>query len=89
MAEYKILIRPSVTKDFKSIPQKDQKKILAKIESLANDPRPPSSIKLSGDERYRIRQGNYRILYEIQDDILIVTIVKVAHRKDVYKKRKS
>ena len=87
MAEYKILIRPSVTKDFKSIPRKDQKKILVRIEALADDPRPPSSIKLSGDERYRIRQGNYRILYEIQDDVLIIIVVKVAHRKDAYKKR--
>ncbi len=86
MAEYKILIYPSVTKDFKLIPQKDQTKILRKIESLAEDPRPPSSIKLSGDERYRIRHGNYRVLYKIQDDVLIVTVVKVAHRKDVYKK---
>ena len=79
-------MRPSVYKDFKSIPKKNQKKILLKIESLAKDPRPSSSTKLSGDEKYRIRQGDYRILYEIEDAVLIVTIVKVAHRKNVYKK---
>ena len=85
MAEYKIFFRKSVWKDFETIPKKELNRILEKIESLSENPRPSGSQKLSGQERYRIRQGRYRILYSIQDEELTVWIVKVGHRKDVYR----
>ena len=84
MAEYKIFFKKSVWKDFKSIPDKDLSKILACIESLSENPRQPSCKKLSGQEKYRLRYGRYRIIYSIQDEELTVWIVKVGHRKDIY-----
>ena len=85
MAEYKVFFKKSVWKDFESIPKSNLKKILKDIESLGKDPRPPECQKLSGQERYRLRQGRYRIIYSIQDDELTVWVVKVGHRKDVYR----
>ena len=85
MASYSIVFKQSVAKDLRSIPIKDVQRILNRIDSLAEDPRPAGAEKLSGDEKYRIRQGNYRILYTIEDDIITVTIVKVGHRRDVYR----
>ncbi len=85
MAEYKIFVRKSVWKDFESIPQKELNRILQKIESLSENPRPSGSQKLSGQERFRIRQGRYCIIYSIQDEELTVWVVKVGHRKDVYR----
>jgi mRNA interferase RelE/StbE len=85
MAEYKIYFRTSVEKDFSAVPKKDLQRILHRIEALATDPRPPGAAKLTGQERYRIRQGRYRIVYSIQDKQLTVWIVKVAHRKDIYR----
>ena len=64
---------------------KDLKKVLERIEALAADPRPPGCEKLTGQQRYRLRQGRYRILYSIQDDELTVWVVKVGHRKDIYR----
>lgn len=85
MASYSIVFRQSVAKDFRQIPKKDVQRILKRIDSLSEDPRPAGVDKLSGDEKYRIRQGNYRILYTIEDEIITVTIVKVGHRRDVYR----
>ncbi len=85
MAKFELVVRPSVTKDTKDIPSGDLIRILKRIESLREDPRPPGSIKLSGMEYYRIRHGNYRIIYEIDDTRLIVVVVKVGHRRDVYR----
>ncbi|MBU4035837.1 MAG: type II toxin-antitoxin system RelE/ParE family toxin [Proteobacteria bacterium] len=85
MAEYKVLFKNSVWKDFESIPKGELKKILEIISSLSINPRPNGSRKLSSQERYRLRQGCYRILYSIQDDELTVCVVKVAHRKVVYR----
>ena len=85
MAAYKIFFKRSVEKDLKTIPKKDLKKILDRIEKLANDPRPIGSEKLTGQERYRVRQGLYRIVYSIQDNELTIWVVKVGHRKDVYR----
>ncbi len=85
MAEYKIFFKASVEKDFRGIPRKDIKNILQRIESLITNPRPPGSEKLTGQERYRIRQGRYRIFYSIQDNELLIWIVKISHRKDVYR----
>jgi len=83
--KYDLRVRLSVWKDVESIPKKDLKKILARVESLRDDPRPSSSVKLSGLEYYRIRQGNYRIVYEIHDPHLTVVVAKIGHRSDVYK----
>jgi mRNA interferase RelE/StbE len=85
MARYRLVIRKSVTKDIRGIPKKDVLRIVAAIEALADDPRPPGTKKLCGQERYRLRQGNYRILYEIEDDRLIVCVVRVGDRRDVYR----
>lgn len=85
MAAYKIFFKKSVQKDFDSIPKKDLKRILSRIESLSEDPRPHGCEKLTGQERYRLRQGRYRIVYSIQDDELTVWVVKVAHRKHIYR----
>jgi len=85
MAAYKIFFKKSVEKDFRAIPPKDICGILDRIERLAEDPRPSGSEKLTGRERYRLRQGRYRIVYSIRDDELTVWVVKVGHRKDVYR----
>ena len=85
MAKYEIVLRKSVRKDLEPIPKRDVQRILADIADLANDPRPPQSRKLSGSEKYRLRCGAYRVLYEIQDAVLIVCIVKVGHRREVYR----
>ena len=85
MAQYRVIVRKSVSKDLKGLPRKDVRRILATIKSLADDPRPAGTKKLSGQERYRLRQGNYRILYEIEDDRLIVCVVRVGDRRDVYR----
>lgn len=84
MAEYKVYFRASVEKDFKSIPRQELRRILQRIESLTREPRPFGCEKLTDQERYRLRQGRYRIIYSVQDKDLSVWIVKVGHRKDVY-----
>lgn len=86
MAKYKIEFKPSVWKDLDLIAKTDRRRILKSIERLAFDPRQGGSKKLSGSERYRIRQGNYRILYSIEDDRLVVIVVKVGHRREVYER---
>ena len=85
MASYNIEIKKSATKELSKLPKNDLKRIIENIQELSINPRPDGCKKLSGDEKYRIRVGNYRILYSIEDDILIVYVVKVGHRKDVYK----
>lgn len=85
MARYSLSIKRSVAKDLRRIPNEDVARILARIEVLADDPRPPGCEKLSGQERYRLRQASYRIIYEIRDDELVVTVVKIGHRRDVYR----
>ncbi len=88
MANYKLAFKKSVAKDLRNIPTKDVKRILKCIETLCEHPRAEGCIKLSAQERYRVRQGVYRIVYEIKDTELIILIVKVAHRSIVYKKGK-
>ena len=85
MAAYKVYFKESVEKDFSVVPKKDLKRILRRIEALAENPRPSGCEKLTGRERYRVRQGRYRIVYSVQDEVLTVWIVKVGHRKDVYR----
>ena len=85
MGAYRILFRASVKRDLVRIPQRDLQRIMDRILALSGDPRPPGCEKLSARERYRIRQGVYRILYSIQDDELTVWVVIVGHRRDVYR----
>jgi len=85
MANYKLIFKQSVAKDLRSIPKQDVIKILKRINSLTSEPTPAGSEKLSGQQRYRIRQGNYRILYEIEEQQICITIVKIGHRRDVYR----
>jgi mRNA interferase RelE/StbE len=85
MAAYRLYFRESVEKDFAGIPKSDLKKILQRIKTLAEDPRPSGCEKLTGQDRYRVRQGRYRILYTIQDQGLTVWVVKVGQRKDIYR----
>ena len=85
MARYELRIKKSVAKDLDPLPKKDVRRIVDAINGLADNPRPPQSLKLSGAEKYRLRCGVYRVLYEIQDEVLIVCVVKVGHRKDVYR----
>lgn len=85
MANYKLVFKKSVAKDLRSIPSKDVARILQRMEELQDNPRLVGSEKLSGQERYRVRQGVYRIIYEVVDEFLIVTVVKIGHRKHVYK----
>lgn len=85
MVKYKITFKKSVAKDLRVVPKSDIQKILSKIDSLAENPRGEGCIKLSGKENYRVRQGLYRIIYEIKDGQLVVNVIKVAHRSHVYK----
>jgi mRNA interferase RelE/StbE len=85
VASYNLEIKRSAAKELGQLPPKDRGRIVARIQLLAQDPRPQGAEKLSGQERYRIRQGDYRILYEIEDDILRVMVVKIGHRRDVYR----
>ena len=85
MGVYKLFFKKSVEKDLNGIAKDELIKIIARITALADNPRPPGCEKLTGLERYRIRQGRYRILYSIQDYELTIWVIKAAHRKDVYK----
>ena len=87
MASYRVLIKPSATKEIEAVGQKeDRQRIVTRIRSLARDPRPFGSEKLSGKEDlYRLRVGRYRIVYSVGDAELVVLIVRVGHRKNVYR----
>ena len=85
MASYSVVIRRSAGKDIEALPTADRRRVVTRIQALATDPRPVGCEKLSGEEKYRLRQGDYRILYEITDRELIVTVVKVGNRRDVYR----
>jgi mRNA interferase RelE/StbE len=86
MAAYSIFYKDSVRKDVEALPAKDLQRIMERIGMLAGDPRPPGSEKLSAQERYRIRQGTYRIIYSIQDNELTVWVVQAAHRRGMYRR---
>ena len=85
MAKYNILIKPSAVKEIESIPRKDRLRIIQKIQGLANNPRPQGCEKLTGENRYRIHQGVYRVVYSVSEKELHIIVVKVGHRRDVYK----
>ena len=85
MEKYRVLIRKSVYKDFDRIPKEDVRRIIDAIGKQQDDPRPPQSKKLSGEDKYRLRCGSYRVIYEIRENALVVYVVKARHRKDVHK----
>ncbi len=85
MERYRIVFKRSVAKDLRSIPGPDVKRILQEIDALAENPRLDGSIKLTGKNYYRVRQGNYRIIYEIRDDELVVVVIKIGSRGAVYR----
>jgi len=85
VGKYRIYIKPTAVKELKKIPKRDVSKTIDKIRSLSSNPRPPGCEKLSTDEKYRIRQGRYRIVYSVEDGKLVIIVIKIGHRKDVYR----
>jgi len=85
VGSYKLLIKPSAVKEIEAIPKKDRSRIVKRIQGLSANPRPPGCEKLSGEEKYRVRQGWYRIVYSIDDQAQEVLVVKVGHRKEFYR----
>jgi len=88
VASYKLLIKKSAAKELEGVPgKKDRQRIVERIQALAENPRTSGAEKLSGSgEKYRVRQGDYRVVQEIDDKVDTVTIVKIGHRKDVYRR---
>jgi len=87
VARYSLQIKPSAVKEVEAVARKgDRRRLVARIQELAQDPRPRGCEKLSGmRDRYRVRQGSYRVVYSIDDDRRVVVVVKVGHRRDVYR----
>ena len=85
MAAYSVLIKKSAARELEELPKKELTRIIERIGALGENPRPPGCEKLAGLELYRIRQGRYRIVYSVEDDVLTVWVVKVGHRKEVYR----
>jgi mRNA interferase RelE/StbE len=85
VASYRLLIKPSAAKELEALPTRDRKRVVTKIQQLASNPRPNGTEKLSGQQRYRLRQGHYRVLYAIDDAQSEVVLAKIGHRQDVYR----
>jgi len=85
VASYKVLIKRSAAKELEGLPPQIRRRIVTRIEALGTMSRPPGVEKLSGQEKYRIRQGDYRVVYAIDDDARTATVFKVGHHRDVYR----
>ncbi len=85
MDDYSVFLKPSAAKELEALPKQEIPRLVARIRALAEDPRPQGALKLSGRERYRIRQGDYRLVYAVDDRERAVRVVKIGHRKDVYR----
>lgn len=85
MASYRVLLKRSATKELEALPLKDRRRVARRIQGLAGEPRPAGCEKLSGQEKFRLRQGDFRILYSVGDTRFEVTVVKIGHRRDVYR----
>ena len=85
MEKYKVVFKKSVRKDLSNIPQMDIKRLLNRIGLLADNPRAEGCIKLTGEDKYRVRVGLYRIIYQIRDQELVVSVIKIGHRSSVYR----
>ena len=84
---YSVVVKRSAERELRAVPQRDLSRLVARIRGLAEDPRPPGGEKLSGHDRYRLRQGDYRVVYAVDDEQRIVEVVKVGHRREVYRDR--
>jgi mRNA interferase RelE/StbE len=82
---YSVVVKRSAERELRAIPRPDLGRVVTRIRRLADDPRPPGSERLSGEDRYRIRQGDYRVVYAIDDEQRIVEVVRIGHRRDVYR----
>ena len=88
MARYRVFIKPSAVKELEAVsPLRDRRRIARRIQALGDDPRPPGCEKLSGQTTYRVRQGDHRIVYAVDDAGRAVLVVKVGHRRDLYRRR--
>lgn len=85
MEKYRVIIRKSAADELSRIPKKNLRRIVERIRSLGDVPRPRGSEKLSAQERYRLRQGDYRIVYSIDDSVETVEVVKIGHRSEIYR----
>jgi mRNA interferase RelE/StbE len=86
MSPYRIELRPAAIRALKKIHPEDKERVQGAIALLGQDPRPPKAIALSGRPGYRVRVGDYRVIYTIQDDVLLVVVVNLGHRRDIYQK---
>jgi mRNA interferase RelE/StbE len=82
---YQIIILAKAAKEIEALPKQDQKKVIKILDSLAEEPRPPGCKKLVGSPFWRVRSGQYRVIFSIEDKVLTVEVIKVAHRKEVYR----
>jgi mRNA interferase RelE/StbE len=82
---YSLVVKKSAERELRTLPKADLRRVTDRIRGLAQDPRPPGHEKLFGQEHYRIRQGDYRVVYAINDDHRVITIVKIGHRREVYR----
>ena len=85
MASYRLLIKASAAKELEALPAKDRSRVVTKVRGLADNPRPQGCEKLAGRDLLRVRQGKYRVLYEVEDQSQVITIIKIGHRRDVYR----
>ena len=87
MPDYRIAFKPSAADGLRALPKKDQKRIAARVDALAEDPFPSGAKKLSGKENiYRVRTGDYRVIYEVRKNVLLILVLKIGHRKEVYRR---
>jgi len=84
-ASYSLVVKRSAERELRAVPKRDLGRLVARIQRLAEDPHPPGSEKLSGHDRYRLRQGDYRVVYAVDDERRIVEVVKIGHRREVYR----
>jgi len=85
VGSYRLEVKRTAAKEIADLPKADCRRVVAKIQLLARDPRPHGCEKLSGAEKYRVRQGDYRLLYEIDDSAKAVTVVKIGHHREIYR----
>ena len=85
MASYSVLIKASAEKELERLPEKSRRRIAKRIQALAEQPRPAGCEKLTGEDLYRIRQGDYRVVYSIEDAVLTILVIRIGNRREVYR----
>lgn len=85
-ARYRIEFAPRAARQFRKLPSNVQQRLRPAIDKLAENPRPPGSERIQGQDLYRVRVGDYRVVYEVRDQVLVVLITKVGHRREVYRR---